>query len=243
MYAGGSSRTGRSTRCTTSPPPVHAAPVRGDARPRRLEGRSASIPGAPPRLDAPLDRLPVPAALRPGHRGCETVDPEVRPLGRASRGGLPPCRAGRADRRVRARERAARGRGSHVRYPIPRGIVGSVARAEKAVVRRRRRVVLARGGRAPRRWSASRAAARRRRRTRRCGCRTCTGLDPLRRDGHHAPAHARAAAAAPADADDLAGPVRVARPALPGEAIVEEPLLIHRVGGSKAEATGASSRP
>ena len=39
------------------------------------------------------------------------------------------------------------------------------------------------------------------------------GHDPLRRPGHHAARRGRAAPAAPADADDLPGPVRVAEPA------------------------------
>ena len=43
---------------------VHAAAVRGDAGSRRARRRVVSIPGAPPRLDRPLDGLSVPAALR-----------------------------------------------------------------------------------------------------------------------------------------------------------------------------------
>ena len=57
---------------------VHAAALRGDARPRRTR-RVVSIPGAPPRLDRPLHGLPVPPALRPRVRAvARTSRPRLR---------------------------------------------------------------------------------------------------------------------------------------------------------------------
>src|SRR5262249_2723185 len=91
----------------------------------------ASIPGAPPRLDHPLQGCPFRPRCDRAIAVCEELDPDPRPLGP---GRVPPGGG---------RRRGGGGRLSallevedlHVHYPLPRGIVGSVARNEKLVVR------------------------------------------------------------------------------------------------------------
>ena len=126
-------------------PPVHAAAVRGHARPRRLEAGGLD----PRRAAAPrraAGRLPVPAALRPGDRDLRDGRPRVPAARRAPRGGLPPGRAV-AGSAVATASALLEVEDLHVHYPIPRGIVGSVSR--------RREGRGAGGGRASRsRWSA-----------------------------------------------------------------------------------------
>ena len=200
-----------------------------------LDEQVASIPGAPPRLDRPLVGCPFAPrcdsafgrAPRRAARCGRSADGHAR--------GLPPQR--RVVPAMSASRPLLEVEDLVVRYPIPRGLVGTVARRPRQTVHAVDGVSFSASTRASSsRSSASRAAARRRPRRRSCGwSRPSAGeirfegrdltelgaraLRPLRRRMQMV----------------YQDPYESLDPRHPVQQAVEEPLLIHGLGGSKTE--------
>ena len=275
MYAGRVVETGTLDADLLRPPaPLHLGPAGLDhaARPAARAPASPRSRAQPPSLTRPARGLPFPAPLparvRHVHRGARARAARRRPghLDRCWLAGeqkkTPARRWSRATSASRRRRReppagaATNGGGRCSRSPTSsstsRSSRGSCSTARSApctpsTASRSRSPRARRSG-----SSASRAAASRRSRARSCSCSTPTS-GSVRFDGTELDRArpARAAAAAPRDADDLPGPLRVAQPAQARRPDRRRPAEAprHRLGqgaraaGRRSCSSGSASRP
>ena len=211
---------------------VHAAPVRRDARPRDAKvGGIASIPGAPPRLDRPLTGCPFRERCDSSFEPCASE----RPLLQTSSGPSTRRPATSTTGRRRRHERAARDRGPRRPLSVAARAL-RIARAARGAVgaRGRRRHADAGRGRARRARRRVRAAARRRLR-RPCSGSSIPSPAPFATRAGTSPRSARASSARSGarSRSSTRIPYESLDPRLRVRDAIEEPLLIHRIGGSK----------
>ena len=239
MYAGRIVEQGPVDDAVPRPaPPVHAAAVRGHARPRRA-GRGRSSRSRRAAAARPADRgLPVPAALRPCVRArCAGRAPALAEVGERHVAACHLHRTRRPAARCAMTPRPARGRGLVVRYPVPRGIVGAISA-------RRRASACTRSTGSPSRSAGRDAGARRRVGLRQdlhgaggaAARRRRQRRDPLRRPRHHRPRRSARCGRCAAGCrwSTRTRTSRSTRASACGRRSRSR-SLIHRLGGSQAE--------